>query len=251
MKDSKKIDICGVFVDDLSKEGAVEKIFSLAKGKRGNLVVTVNSEFVMLARRNPRFSQILRKAELALADGGWVAFLKLILGGNARNRITGVDLVDLVCKQSAKRPVRIGFLGGFGSVAETVAKRQKIKYPGLNVVFFEAGDPSTNYDSKIRTKLARAGRIDVLFVAFGMGKQEFWMERNRNFANIGVFIGVGGAFDYLSGIKRRAPRLLQAIGLEWLWRLLMEPARIWRMRVLPAFFVLSLFFVISKKLKIS
>lgn len=251
MTNSKKIEISGVFVDDLSKEDAASKIFSLAKGKRGNLAVTINSEFIMLARRSEKFAEILRKSQVAVCDGSWVAFLKLILGGREKNRITGVELVDLLCKRAAKKPIRIGFLGGFGSVAETVAKRQKSKYPGLKVVFFEAGDPSYKYDNKIRAKLARAGRIDILFVAFGMGKQEFWMERNRKFANIGVLIGVGGAFDYLSGVKKRAPSLLSGIGLEWLWRLVLEPARIWRMRVLPAFFVLSLIFVISKKLKIS
>lgn len=109
------------------------------------------------------------------------------------------------------------------------------------------------HDSRLKKALNGAGRIDILFVAFGMGRQEFWIRRNRERVNVGVFIGVGGALDYLSSVKKRAPELLQDIGFEWLWRLFWEPARIWRMRVLPAFSFLVfwqfclLFFKINRK----
>lgn len=238
---TNRIDILGVRVDDVSKRDALESVLKLAKGKnRGKYVVTVNAEFVMLARRNKAFARILADSSLAVADGWWVAASKLILGGKERNRITGVDLVEMVCQKSAKKAVRIGFLGGFGSVAEMVNKRQKQSYPGLKVVLAEAGDPAIGQDLRLKSNLDKIGRVDVLFVAYGMGRQEFWIERMRKKLNVGVFVGVGGAFDYLANVKKRAPKLWQDIGLEWLWRLINDPARIWRMRVLPAFFALVL-----------
>ena len=152
--------------------------------------------------------------------------------------MSGVDLVEKVCQVSAEKAVRVGFLGGFGSVAKRVAKRQKEANPNLKVAFSMAGDPTIGQDSKLKSVISRFGRIDILFVAYGMGHQEFWIDRVKNKLNVGVFIGVGGAFDYISGVKARAPRLMQKFGLEWLWRLVMEPARIWRMRVLPVFVIL-------------
>ena len=234
-----KINILGVDVDDISQSNAVKSVLKLAGSRnKGKFVATVNTEFVMMARRDPDFARILTSADLALPDGQWVVNSKLILGGREHYRVSGVDLVEKVCQMSAEKAVRVGFLGGFGGVANEVAKRQKEANPNLKVVVSMAGDPTIGQDSKLKSAISRFGRIDILFVAYGMGCQELWIDRVKNKLNVGVFIGVGGAFDYISGAKRRAPKLMQKFGLEWLWRLVMEPARIWRMRVLPIFVIL-------------
>jgi len=228
-----KIDILGVKVSDISQNLAVQKILELSRDrKKSHYVVTVNSEFVMLARKNRQFFDILAKADLALPDSAGIVFSKRIFGGKFQDRI------------------RIGFLGGFGNVAELVAKRQKSENPGLSVVLTWSGDPSIGYDLRLKKTISAAGRIDVLFVAYGMGQQEFWIKRNKNFLDVGVFIGVGGAFDYLSMVKKRAPKFLQNLGMEWFWRLLMEPCRARRMRVLPMFLLLILWTWSLKFLKI-
>ncbi|MEK7581501.1 MAG: WecB/TagA/CpsF family glycosyltransferase [Patescibacteria group bacterium] len=237
----RRIDIFGVGVDDISRDLAVEKIMNLARDKKkGHCVVTINSEFVMMARRNRKFAQILQNADLALPDGWWIAFLKLISGGKAQDRVTGVDLVEVVCRQASEKAITIGFLGGFGSVAATVAKRQKSKLNSLKVLIAEPGDTTKGADSRLKSRFSHLGRVDVLFVAYGMGKQEFWIDRMQKKLNVGVFIGVGGAFDYLSGAKKRAPDVLQNLGLEWLWRLFWQPTRIWRQRIIPVFFLMIL-----------
>ena len=211
-------------------------IFNMVKSrKRGNYAVTVNSEFVMLARRNPKFRRIVNNASLSLPDGWWVAKSKLIFGGKHRERITGVDLVQNLCEKIGKKPISVGFLGGFGNVADEVKKRQIAKNPALVVKIAEPGDPSIGHDLRLKSKISALGGVDILYVAYGMGRQEYWIDRNRKKLNVGVFVGVGGAFDYIAGVKRRAPDFVQRIGLEWFWRLLWDPARIWRMRVLPVF----------------
>lgn len=236
----QRIDILGVLVDDISQKNAVGAILGMVKsGKRGQYVVTVNAEFVMLARRNADFLKILNSADLAVADGGWPVWAKLIFGGKEHDRVTGVDLVEKLCEKSADLAVSVGFLGGFGDVAERVKVRQISQNPGFEVVLAEPGDPSIGYDLRLRDQIRRIGRIDILFVAYGMGQQEFWIERNRKYLNVGVFIGVGGAFDYISTVKKRAPKFLQNAGFEWLWRLMMEPWRAKRMiRVFPMFWIL-------------
>ena len=257
LKDQKKenpttkIDILGVKVDDIAFEEAVERIIRLSGDKKGgHHVVTVNSEFVMMARHNRRFFDILQKADLALPDGAGIVFSKRIFGGKVQERIAGVDLVNKICGRIGDRPVRVGFLGGFDNVAEIVAKRQISKNPGLKVVFAKPGDPSIGYDLRLKKMISAVGRVDILFVAYGMGQQEYWIARNRNRLDIGVFIGVGGAFDYLSMVKKRAPYVFQRWGVEWLWRLIMEPKRIARMRVLPVFLVLILWFWVVKNIKV-
>src|SRR3990167_3947227 len=114
-----KIDILGVGVDDFLQKEALDAILRLAQDqKSAHYVVTVNSEFVMLARKNKDFADILQKADLALADGWWVMQSKLILGGKRRERIAGVDLVKNLCYEASQKAVTVGFLGGFGDVAQ-------------------------------------------------------------------------------------------------------------------------------------
>ncbi len=245
----KRIDVFGVGVDDLSQKEAVSVILRLARlNDRGHYAVTVNSEFVMMAHRNHDFARILANSDVAVADGWWVANSRLICGGREQDRVTGVDLVENVCKEVRDKPVRIGFLGGFGSVAQEVGKRQQELHPGLKVVFAEPGVPTISYDLRLKKQIDKVGRIDVLFVAYGMGRQEFWIERFRKKVDVGVFIGVGGAFDYLAGKKRRAPKFMQRFGFEWLWRLVMEPTRIWRQRIIPIFFLMFLKKFFQKKI---
>ncbi len=248
MDQSRKIDIFGVKVDDLSFDEAVLQILKLAKREnRGKYVVTVNAEFVMLARRNKEFARILEGADLALADGKWVAFSKLISGGSAQDRVTGVDLVEKLCKKCADKAVVIGFMGGFSGVAQEASKRQIKANPGLKVAFSGPGEETIGHDLKLKLPFPATKRVDILFVALGMGRQEFWIDAMREKLNVGVFIGVGGALDLVAGVKKRAPKVFQDTGFEWLWRLGHEPGRIWRQRVIPVFFAMFLTKLLKNK----
>ncbi|MEX2028504.1 MAG: WecB/TagA/CpsF family glycosyltransferase [Candidatus Curtissbacteria bacterium] len=241
MENVPQVDILGVKVDDIDEEITLSHILKLAKDAKGHhQVVTINAEFVMLARRDREFAKILEGADVSVADGQWIVWSKLILGGKAQSRVTGVDLVERLCSESAKQAITVGFLGGFGSVASEVSKRQQARNPGLKVGFAGPGDDAIGPDLRLNKPIFGKKRVDILFVAYGMGRQEFWIARNIKNLDVGVAIGVGGAFDYLSSVKTRAPGWMQSAGLEWLWRLTVEPTRIWRMRVLPVYFVLVL-----------
>lgn len=247
-----RIDVLGVDVDDISEKEAVLRIIGLATDKRGHhFVATVNSEFIMFARKDPKFANLLKGTDLNLPDGVGVVLAKLILGGKEKNRVTGTDLIEKLCEKASVLPITVGFLGGFGRVAELVAKRQKANFPGLKVVISESGDPTIGQDSRLNLEIFDKKRVDILFVAYGMGQQEFWIERNKNKLDVGVFMGVGGGFDYQAQIKARAPEFVRRLGMEWSWRLVFEPIRIKRMVVLPLFaaLVLGQFFVKNFSLK--
>lgn len=234
-----KIRILGVDVDDISEKDAVFAILKMAKDKKGHhFVATVNSEFIMLTKRDEKFKNVLKTADLSLPDSAGVVLAKLILGGREKNRVTGTDLIEKLCEKSAGLPITVGFLGGFKNVAGDVAKRQKAKFPGLKVSFAASGDPAMGSDSRLKSQYFSKKRVDLVFVAYGMGAQEFWISRNKDKLNVGVFVGVGGGFDYQSEAKVRSPRILQNLGLEWFWRLTQEPQRIRRMSVLPVFTIL-------------
>ncbi|HSX19208.1 MAG TPA: WecB/TagA/CpsF family glycosyltransferase [Candidatus Saccharimonadales bacterium] len=242
------INILGVGVADIGQKESVKSILSMAKSGKGHQVVTVNPEMIMLARRNRQFFDILKHADLKVADGQWVVWSKLILGGKSQERVTGVDLIDDLCAKSAKKAITVGFLGGFKTVAELVKVRQIGKYPGLKVVYAGSGDKAIGPDLRLKGPIFPNVRIDILFVAYGMGRQEFFIDANKNSLNVGVFVGVGGAFNYIAGNKMRSPKFLQSLGFEWAWRLLMEPTRARRMlRVFPMFWILVFLQKISQK----
>lgn len=236
----QKINILGVGVDDISFDDAILRILELAQDKREcHYVVTVNAEFVMLARRDKNFKKVLDGADLAVADGWWVVWAKKIMGGCVYTKISGVDVVEKVCEAASGKAITVGFLGGWDGIAKALEKRQNAKYSELKIVMAESGEATIGKEEAFLHDLKLKGRIDVLFVAYGMGKQEFWLQRNLSKFDVGVAIGVGGAFDYLAGKKTRAPLFMRNNGLEWLWRLIMEPWRAKRMsRVFPMFWIL-------------
>ncbi|MFI5391913.1 MAG: WecB/TagA/CpsF family glycosyltransferase [Bacteriovoracales bacterium] len=153
-----------------------------------------------------------------------------MFGKSYKGRVHGSDLVDKLSSAIAKKPIRVGFLGGYGNVAQLSAECLVKKYPGLKVAF-----ASEEWDKDVAKK-----DCDILFVAFGSPKQEKWIYENLPNINVRVAIGVGGAFDFISGKVRRAPVWIRKIGLEWLFRLIIQPWRIKRQLSLPKFVILVL-----------
>ena len=197
------------------------------------------------------FKAILNQAQIALCDGVGLWLAGRILGKHFTERITGVDFMQNLCKKVAKKPITVGFLGGRPGVAELTAKCLKAKYPGLNVVFAGTEWDENNSEFRIQNsetkKEKNHNKIDILFVAFGFPKQEQWMNEHLDRIPVRVMMGVGGSFDYISGKIPRAPKIIQAIGLEWLYRLLRQPWR-WKRQLALVEFI---WLVIKEKLSIT
>lgn len=231
--------ILGVRADALDMAGALARIESLLEQHRNEggparQIITLNPEFVWEARRNPAFRQAINQATLVVADGIGIVWASRILGHPFPERVAGSDLLPLLAERCARQGYRLFLLGAAPGVAEETARILQQRFPGIQIAGTYAGSPAEAEAESI-LQMIRAARPDVLTVAYGAPRQDLWIHRHAQAlgaAGVGVAIGVGGAYDFLSGRVARAPRWMQRAGLEWLFRLLRQPRRAWRMRVL-------------------
>lgn len=259
------IKILGVEISTASKGEVLEEVRKwLKNGGMKHCIVTPNPEVLVSAQKDKEFTQILNDADLALPDGIGVVLAAKFLGRKISERITGVDLMQNLCQMAQKEGFIIGLIGGGPGVAVKTTECLQKMYPKLKVVLaqeewttddrrwrienssskIEDGD-LINFQSstlKIRSSTFHypPSNIDILFVAFGAPKQEKWINENLPKLPVKVAMGVGGSFDYISGIVPRAPKWVQNLGLEWLYRLIRQPWRLKRQLALLKFVYLIL-----------
>ncbi|OGH11026.1 MAG: hypothetical protein A3B38_02440 [Candidatus Levybacteria bacterium RIFCSPLOWO2_01_FULL_36_13] len=219
MTSLSKILILGVGVTNAKEQDILEFITKgLEKKDEKFYVVTPNPEILVIANKNSYYKKVLNGAKIALPDGIGVVWGAQLLGKQLQERITGVDFVKSLCKHIANRPITVSFLGGRHNIAELTAECLVRENPGLKVVW-----AYKDWENALKSKYT-----DILFVAFGSPKQEIWIKEHFSDIPAKVIIGVGGSFDFISGKIPRAPELLRNLGLEWLFRLLIQPWRIKR-----------------------
>ncbi len=228
---SRRIEILGVPIDDVTEPEALAQAAALIDDGGSHQICTVNPEFIMAAQRDPAFRAILQAADLNTPDGFGVLVAARWLGTPLRGRVTGVELTQGLARLAAERGYRIFLLGAGPGVAEAAAANLTARCPGLQIAGCYAGSPDPEYDER-QCQIIAAARPHILLVAYGHPRQELWIARNQPHLRIPLAIGVGGTFDYLAGRVPRAPTWLRRLGLEWVFRLLMQPAR-WR-RIIDA-----------------
>jgi len=226
--------VLGVRVDCVDMKTALARIESFVDAGGRHLVATVNPEFVMRAGDDREFARVLESADLCLADGSGVVWAARRQGCALAGPVTGVDLVPRLAALCAKRKFRLFLLGAAPGVADELARRLKDEHPGL-LVAAHSGSPDPAADEETLGRI-ESERPQVLLVAYGAPRQELWVDRiGERLTGVAVAIGVGGAFDYLTGRVPRAPLWMRRVGMEWLFRLARQPWRIRRMAVLPAY----------------
>ncbi len=232
--------LMGVPIHDVTHEETIAWIKRwIMEGERAKIISTINPEFLMQARVDRDFRAVLQRTALCVPDGVGVLWAGRWHGIRLRERVAGSDLVPSLVAQAARYGWRIFFLGAAPGVAERAAAILQRDNPGLSVAGCYAGSPAVEEDDEI-VGLIRAGRADLVFVAYGAPKQNMWLDRNLARTGAAVGIGVGGAFDFITGKARRAPLWVQQMGMEWLYRLIYEPWRWRRQLVLPKFALLVL-----------
>lgn len=258
------MEILGVRLDNVNMEQALQKIQGFLADGRQHYIVTPNPDFIVLAQKDKEFREILNQSDLSVPDGFGLILASWYLGERLKERVAGVELIEKLKNQTivasaaalerggAKQPhvfaddyriaasrlasglamsgVKIFLLGGFKGAAESIAKN----WPAV-AGFTENLDEAVNLINRCQP--------DILLVALGPPKQEKWIAQNlAKIPSVKVAIGVGSAFNILSGQIKRAPRIFQALGLEWLWRLFLEPRRwrkVWRSVTIFPFLVLK------------
>jgi N-acetylglucosaminyldiphosphoundecaprenol N-acetyl-beta-D-mannosaminyltransferase len=229
---SRELQILGVRIDDVDTDEMLSALARFVDEGGPHQVSTVNTEFLMAARRDPEFAAVLSQSALNVPDSAGVLWAARWLGHPLRERVTGSDSIYRIAQLCAARTFRLYLLGAAPGVAGQVAQRLEARYPGLLVCGAESGSYAPAYEDEIAARI-RAARADVLLVAYPSVPQEKWIARNLDKTGAAAGIGVGAAFDFVAGVQRRAPTWMRRLGLEWLYRLLGEPRRWRRMLALP------------------
>jgi N-acetylglucosaminyldiphosphoundecaprenol N-acetyl-beta-D-mannosaminyltransferase len=221
-----------VRVDDVTVAEMLSTVARFVEEGGVHQVSTVNVEYLMTARRDPEFARVLCQSSLNVPDSVGVLWAASWLGHPLHERVTGSDGIYDLARLCAQHGFRLFLLGAAPGVAQRVAEILVARYHGLTVCGALGGSPAPDQENGIVSAIRQA-EADVLLVAYPHVPQEKWIARNQARTGASVAMGVGGAFDFVAGVQKRAPRWMQRMGLEWLYRLLCQPWRWRRMLALP------------------
>lgn len=226
----------GCRVDAVTLDEALDVLSQFIASGKPHHIVTLNAEMAYRALHDLEFKNIINRADLVTPDGSGIVWATRLLGSPVPERVAGIDLVQALAVRAAKEGWRLFLYGGAPGVAEEAARRLKERYPGLNILGTSHGYLNQEEEKKLLQSL-KENPPEVLLVALGSPKQEYWIAEHLSELGIPVAIGVGGSLDVLAGRTKRAPRFMQKWGLEWLYRVIREPRRVKRILALPKFMI--------------
>ncbi|MFA7685661.1 MAG: WecB/TagA/CpsF family glycosyltransferase [Candidatus Gracilibacteria bacterium] len=249
------VEVLKIRFNKVTLKEATEKALDLAKGKKQSYITTPNPEFLLESLKNPEFANVLNNSDLNIPDGTgilWATkYLEIIKKNKSKSikitkwlysllislfypryirsilkeRVAGIDLMENICKYSPQNNLKIYLLGAKEGTAEKVKEILEKKYPGIKIVGTFSGSPHLEEEKDITNRI-NTSKAQVLFVAYGAPKQELWIAKNLpKMPEVKLAIGIGGSFNFIAGILKRAPKIMQKLGIEWLYRLFQEPSR--------------------------
>lgn len=229
------IDLLGMRISRVNRSQALAILQRFIESGRPHHVVTADASSHVIARRDPEFLRIVNRAALVTPDSAGILWAARRLGTPLEERVSGVDLAEQLCAESAHRGYGVYFYGAAPGVAEAAAERIRERYPGARIVGTADGYRDEPEQQEALLAEIRRLRPAVLLVALGIPKQEKWIARHLETLDVPVCIGVGGTLDVFSGRVSRAPRWMQQHGLEWLYRLVRNPRKLPKAATLPEF----------------
>jgi N-acetylglucosaminyldiphosphoundecaprenol N-acetyl-beta-D-mannosaminyltransferase len=207
MKRTERAELLGLSFDTVTMETAVARCLELCSQRTSHIVITANASHLCMMRRDPELALACRAGYLIVADG--------------------VDLMARLLAKAGEHRLRVYFLGAKREVVTTLVEESRAQHLGLEIAGFRDGYFGPDDHLSIVEEI-RASGAHMLFVGMPTPFKETWCERHRQRLEVPVIMGVGGSFDVLAGFIKRAPRWTQSLGLEWFWRLLMEPHKLWK-----------------------
>ena len=229
-----QIHVLSVPIDVVTMTEAVQKVLTLVGTPGLHMVATANAEMVMMAQENQKLLGVLQKADLVVPDGAGVLWAAEQQGESFHERVTGCDLLHHLLQAAIDNHIKVYCLGGAEGVVKQALENATAELGDLPVVGYHSGYFTEEEEVEILKDIERSG-AQLVFVAFGVPKQEFWIRDRLAHLDGVVAMGVGGSFDVMAGMLKRAPLWMQRNRLEWLYRLLLQPKRIIRMLALPKF----------------
>lgn len=219
--------VSGVRVDRVSLEETLEHCDQFIRTRVPHQIVVVNAAKLVKAKADRTLRRIINEADLVGADGVPLVWLSKLLGDPIPGRVNGTDLMERLVQRAAEKGYSIYFLGAKPDVVRRVVRIYRAKYPGLKVAGYRDGYFKREEESALAEDI-RASGADIVFLAFGSPQKERFVRDWLYRMNVPVVHGVGGSFDVVAGVTRRAPSWMQNSGLEWFYRFLQEPGRLWK-----------------------
>ena len=237
---SEKINVRGVYFDNVNFDEAMEKVKELVKSEGTSVMFTPNSEIVQSCIENNELYKVINSADLVIPDGIGVVYAAKILGTPLKQKVPGCEVAEKLMEYAAQSGDGVFLFGGGkkteerDAVSSIAAGKLREKYPDINIVGTRDGYFTDDDVDGIVDEINNSG-AKILFVCLGAPKQEKWIYDNRDKLKVNFAAGLGGTLDVFAGVAKRAPKFFLKTNLEWFYRLLCMPTRIGRMMKLPKF----------------
>lgn len=226
---NEKVKILTLDIPNITEKEAKKQISNILRSKRCAKIYTPNPQIALGCAGSPSLTALLERSDLLLPDGIGLIIASRILKSPLKERITGIDTAEFILSYAEKNGLSVALLGAKPHIAELAAKRLKIKFPSLDICFTHHGyfnKDQNSVENALVVKEIAERSPDILFVCFGFPAQEIWIDENaEKISSLRLSMGLGGALDVWSGKTLRAPKLIQSIRLEWLWRTLGDRKR--------------------------
>ena len=223
-----KSQLLGLEIDSLTTEEFLERLSAFVAAGRPRQVVYLNADCVNKCWNDPEYRETVADADLVYADGMGIVWASRLFGNPLPERVNAGDMLPDLCRMSVERGFKLYFLGGEPGIAAQAADRLRSQYPGLRIVGTQHGFYDDGQDEEAIVEQIRAAEPDMLLVGMGAPRQELWIRRNKDRLGVPVIWGVGGLLDYCADKFSRAPVWMRKAGMEWAYRLALEPRRLWK-----------------------
>lgn len=223
----KRVRFLNTYVDALTMEQTLVKIEDSIKNREYIQHVVINASKINLMQKNKELTEIINECPIINADGQSIVWASRFLGNPIPERVAGIDIFTELIKISAEKGYRPYFFGATEEVVTEVIRKFKEQYPKLKIAGYRNGY-FKDEESKSIAEDIRKSDADILFVAFSSPKKEFWIREHMEIMKIPFAMGVGGSFDVIAGKTKRAPVWMQKLGLEWFYRFIQEPRRMFK-----------------------
>jgi N-acetylglucosaminyldiphosphoundecaprenol N-acetyl-beta-D-mannosaminyltransferase len=225
----QRVRVVSLNTDVVDRDYAIERVLDLVRSGNGGYVCFSTVHMVMESYDSPEFAAKVNAADMIVTDGMPVVWMQKLQDRAGASRVRANDLMILLCECAERDGLKIGFYGGREEVIDAIRARAEKDFPRLQIAYAYSPPfrPLTPDEDANVTREINAADPDILFMGLGCPKQENWMAAHRDDLNA-VMLGVGASFDFFAGHVKESPEWLGGLGLEWLYRLIQEPGRLWR-----------------------
>jgi N-acetylglucosaminyldiphosphoundecaprenol N-acetyl-beta-D-mannosaminyltransferase len=223
----ERLCLFGSSIDNVSMDDAVHRVAEFIEQGGSHRYLAMNVHKVVALRRFPALARMASQSDLVTADGQPIIWASRWLGKPLKGRVTGIDLMEALVRLAAEKGYRVFFLGATPEVLSSVVLHYQQLFPRMAIVGDRNGYWNADQEPAVIQEICKA-QPQILFVAMSSPRKEEFIDRLLQQCEIPFAMGVGGAFDVIAGVTKRAPDLMRRVGLEWLWRVLQEPRRMWK-----------------------